>query len=105
MARTRPADRLSTIVDAAIEVFTAKGYRRTQMSDVAQAAGVSQGTLYNYVESKEALFFLLIDRGLGGARLPDSSELPIRTPTQEAIVARMRERLRISMRLPELQRA
>jgi AcrR family transcriptional regulator len=62
MAR-RPETQLSDLIEAAIEVFIAKGYRRTHMADVARAAGVSQGTLYNYVESKEALFYLILDRG------------------------------------------
>ena len=81
MARRRPPDRLPQIIDAAIDVFIRKGYRRTQMSDVARAAGVSQGSLYNYVESKDALFYLIIDRGFTGAPLPATAEFPIRTPS------------------------
>jgi len=102
MPRRRPSDRLRRIIDAAIDVFTLKGYRRTQMSDVARAADVSQGTLYNYVESKEALFFLIIDRGLSDAPLPTEDELPIRTQTPEATVARMRERMSAVLRFPVL---
>jgi AcrR family transcriptional regulator len=69
-----PADestaRLQQLVDAATDVFATNGYRRTQMAAVAMAAGVSPGTLYNYVESKEALFRLVIERSVGPLEMP-----------------------------------
>jgi AcrR family transcriptional regulator len=55
-----PSDRLEEIVAGAHAVFAARGYRRTQMADVAERVGVSPGTLYNYVEGKEALFSLAL---------------------------------------------
>src|ERR1700682_4298726 len=93
MARRRSQNRLAELIDAAIEVFVAKGYRRTQMADVARAASVSQGTLYNYVESKEALFALILDREFSNAPLPTPKELPIPPPPLEATVKRLRERM------------
>ena len=44
------------ILEAALAVFTQKGYHATNVSDVAAQAGVSQGTIYWYFESKEELF-------------------------------------------------
>lgn len=105
MPRARPPDRLARLMDAAVEVFIARGYRRTQMADIARAAGVSQGTLYNYVESKEALFFLIIDRGFTGADPPGSGELPIHTPAPGATIVRARTRINAALRLSELERA
>ena len=105
MSRSRPPQRLAQLMDAAIEVFIAKGYRRTQMADVARAAGVSQGTLYNYVESKEALFYLIIDRGLIGAMPPSLGEQKIRTPAPGETIARLRHRINTELRVPELERA
>src|SRR5262245_15228313 len=58
MARKIPADRFDQLVDVATQVFIEQGYRRTQMADVAEAMGIAKGTLYLYVESKEALFDL-----------------------------------------------
>ncbi len=43
------------ILEAAMAVFLAKGMGTTTMQDIAQAADVSQGTLYNYFPSKESL--------------------------------------------------
>src|SRR5438093_4646249 len=59
MARRFPDDRFERLIDCAADVFIDRGYRRTQMADVAAALGVARGTLYLYVESKEALFDLV----------------------------------------------
>jgi AcrR family transcriptional regulator len=49
-------ERRQQILSAALTVFSQKGYHATNVSDVAAQAGVSQGTIYWYFESKEALF-------------------------------------------------
>jgi AcrR family transcriptional regulator len=51
-AEARPAE----ILDAALTVFSARGFAAAKLDDVAKEAGVSKGTLYLYFESKEALF-------------------------------------------------
>ena len=56
MARSIPKDRFQDLLEAATAVFLEQGYRRTQMADVAARMGVAKGTLYLYVESKDALF-------------------------------------------------
>jgi AcrR family transcriptional regulator len=48
-------ERRRQILDAALEVFTQKGFNAATVSDVAARAGVSQGTIYWYFESKEEL--------------------------------------------------
>lgn len=51
-------DRLLT---AAVEVFAAKGYTATRVSDIVGQAGVAQGTFYLYFRSKQAIFEELLD--------------------------------------------
>jgi len=48
------------IVDGARRVFLAKGFDAASMSDVAEEAGVSKGTLYVYFANKEDLFADLV---------------------------------------------
>ena len=72
MPRTIPPQRFDELVRKATEVFIARGYRRTQMADIAEAVGVSKATLYLYVESKEALFALCVRH----ANDPNALELP-----------------------------
>jgi AcrR family transcriptional regulator len=48
--------RRAHIRDASIPLFVRNGFGETTMSAVADAAGVSHGTVFLYFESKEALF-------------------------------------------------
>ncbi len=43
------------ILEAAIAVFAEKGYHAAKMADIAVAAGMGKGTLYEYFSTKEAL--------------------------------------------------
>jgi AcrR family transcriptional regulator len=50
------------ILDAAARVFAEKGFRSAKVQEVARAAGVAHGTVYNYFPSKEELLLALLDR-------------------------------------------
>ena len=51
----RNAQRIEQILQAALQCFLAKGFHQTSMRDIAQAAGVSLGNLYNHFPGKEAI--------------------------------------------------
>jgi AcrR family transcriptional regulator len=104
VARRVPEDRLEQLVDCATRVFIDKGYAGTQMADVAAVLGVAKGTLYLYVESKEALFDLVAR--LADAERPFAQQpLPVRTPKPGATLDYVRERLAQGQALPALARA
>jgi TetR/AcrR family fatty acid metabolism transcriptional regulator len=46
-----------SIIQAAIEVFSKKGFQAAGISEIAQRAGVADGTIYQYFKNKEDLFF------------------------------------------------
>lgn len=48
-------DRKAEIVREAERLFTERGFTRTRMSDIAEAAGVTKGLLYWYFENKQSL--------------------------------------------------
>ena len=48
-------ERHRALVSAALRVFAEHGYHRATMQTVADAAGVSKGSLYDYFDSKEQL--------------------------------------------------
>ena len=56
--------RTFAILDAAFHVFSVNGYHNATVDDIAQEAGVSKGTCYQYFESKEDIFVATIDRTL-----------------------------------------
>ncbi len=75
------------------------------MADIAREMGVAHGSLYNYVESKEALFFLLVDQwGRADLDLGDR-ELPLKTPPMDSIVRRLRQRVAETFTLTALDAA
>ncbi|HEL4112169.1 TPA: TetR/AcrR family transcriptional regulator [Stenotrophomonas maltophilia] len=51
----RNEQRIAQILQAALRCFLAKGFHQTSMRDIAQAAGVSLGNLYNHFPGKEAI--------------------------------------------------
>jgi AcrR family transcriptional regulator len=50
------------ILQAALELFTERGFHGTAMPLVAERAGVAAGTIYRYFESKEALVNALFQK-------------------------------------------
>jgi TetR/AcrR family fatty acid metabolism transcriptional regulator len=48
------------IMQAAIKVFSRKGYSPAALDEVAKGAGIAKGTLYLYFQDKEDLFFSTI---------------------------------------------
>lgn len=50
----------AAIMEAALELFASKGFSRTSISDIAKAAGISKGLMYNYFESKEQLLHAIV---------------------------------------------
>ena len=57
----RRDERRDAIKQAAIVVFSEKGYHGAKVSDIVQHVGVAQGTFYLYYKGKEQIFGELID--------------------------------------------
>ncbi|HWB79752.1 MAG TPA: helix-turn-helix domain-containing protein [Nannocystaceae bacterium] len=55
------ASRRSEILAAATRVFTEKGLSRAKVTDIAAAASLSNGLLYHYFTSKEAVFEAIVE--------------------------------------------
>jgi len=45
-----------TIIEAAEELFSLRGYHNTQVMDIVKSVGMSAGTFYNYFKDKRDLF-------------------------------------------------
>ncbi|MEY2430936.1 MAG: hypothetical protein QOC92_661 [Acidimicrobiaceae bacterium] len=80
----RPKARLDDIVESATRSFSEKGYRRTLITDVASDLGIAPGTIYTYVESKDALFHLVVERASGVTTTPPSLPVPSPDPGDTA---------------------
>ena len=105
MPRAIPADRFQSLIDAATVVFLEQGYRRTQVADVAASMGLAKGSVYTYVESKEALFDCVLRYADRTHRIELPETLPVTTPLPGATLEEVQRRLAEEGALPVLTAA
>jgi AcrR family transcriptional regulator len=55
-------ERRELLVQAAIQVFLEKGFHNATVRDIGRAAKMTQGTIYNYVSSKDDILYMVCDR-------------------------------------------
>lgn len=70
--KTLVSKRRSQITTAALNLFLEKGYHATTIRDIARRSGVNQGSLYDYVQNKEDILKILLEKTF----LP-SDEIPV----------------------------
>jgi AcrR family transcriptional regulator len=70
------------IIDSTLELLAKRGLHDTIVDDIAIGAGVSRATLYQYFESKDALFLEMVDES-GSELLRVVAELGVLGPTAE----------------------
>ena len=77
----RKGGKYQSILDAAVKVIAANGYGNSQINKIAREAGVADGTVYIYFDSKEEMMIDVFNDFLGGfieeirlemAQIPDS---------------------------------
>ncbi len=63
--------RMLQLINAAEDIFLAKGYHAATMNDVAKAAGMSKKTVYTIIESKAELFGALLTHRKSLLKFPE----------------------------------
>lgn len=53
------------ILDAASKLFQQRGYRKTDMDDIAQAVGLARNSLYRYYRNKDFILLACVERDMG----------------------------------------
>jgi TetR/AcrR family transcriptional repressor of nem operon len=79
------------VLDAAMEVFWAKGYESTSMADLLAATGLHKGSLYQAFGDKHSLFIAAIKRYIDNIRTEMSSVLMGGDTAAKGIRAAMRK--------------
>ena len=57
-------EKMTLIMDVALEHFSNIGFHATTINHIAKHAGISKGLLYNYFKSKEDLLAAILNRSL-----------------------------------------
>ncbi|MBU7316952.1 TetR/AcrR family transcriptional regulator [Paenibacillus oleatilyticus] len=52
----------SKLIDAALRTFSRKGFSESTTKDIAKEAGVTDGLIYHYFQSKEDLLWAILDK-------------------------------------------
>ena len=93
MARVVDRDaKRGQIIEAAAGVFARKGFEAALIGDVAVAAGVSKGSLYDYFDSKERLFFAVFERGQRQVLAASAAQCPSGASAKEKMVTSPKRR-------------
>ena len=108
MAHDKPETRIQkknreAILDGALDVFSAKGFRGATLDEIATAAGLSKPNLLYYFASKEAIYRALIEAVLDDWLAPLSAIDRTGEPVEE-IVAYVLRKLEMSREMPRESR-
>jgi len=85
-------ERRRQILDGARRVFASRGYHETNISHICDDLGIARGTLYQYFDSKKAVFAAIVEDLLERVRAAVRAEAPPELPsgmtfTREQVVA------------------
>lgn len=87
--RTRRDD----IIEAAIRVFAAQGYRRTSMRDIAAEAGLSKAGVYHHVRTKEELLVHLYEKNMAETLAADRAVVSSGLSPEDTLRGLLRNRI------------
>ena len=88
------AENRSRILEAAKDLFAQNGYDRTTTRDVARAAGIATGTLFNYFPTKEQIVAALAGDAVAAAHAEASTLNPQPQTLEEQLFALTARELR-----------
>jgi len=86
------AVRSEHILDAAANLFAERGFHRTTTRDIAEAANVAEGTLYNYFASKDDLLMGIMRKLSDSLESTDRGETGIPDDAREYLHSLMHDR-------------
>ena len=106
--RRAPEGRRGDILSASLAEFEVNGFERARMDTIAEAAGLSKGSIYRYFPDKEALFAATVlsalDDSLAHFRLgsPQDPDSALRRLWQLTTDRRFAASYRLSLAHPDL---
>ena len=80
----RSRETIKTILGAAAQILIAQGYEKATTNRIAECAGYSVGTLYQYFDDKEDIYGELIDQALVEL-MKAAVNCPIQTSLEETL--------------------
>ncbi len=102
----RAQETIGVVLEAAAQVLEREGYARATTNRIAEIAGVSVGTIYQYFSNKDEIFDALIRREIDGLQrlLRDAAPDP-QEPIADALRSLLRALVRAQPEAPALYRS
>ncbi len=91
------AERRRRILEAALDLFARNGFHRTSTCQIARAAGVAEGTIFNHFPTKKDLLVAAAAQVVDDYFREESEALPA-GPTLEALRETFHSRLELALR-------
>jgi TetR/AcrR family fatty acid metabolism transcriptional regulator len=76
-------NRLDAIIEAAKKVFAEKDFAKATISEIASLAGVADGTIYEYFQSKEDILLSIATNRLGSYLAQAAGAFDIKSPDRK----------------------
>ncbi len=103
--KRRPGERPGEILEAALDLFSEKGFAATRLEDVAARAGLSKAAIYLYFDDKVALLKAIVQEmataNIGAVRAMAAAHQGPVAPLLERVLLLLGDRIGHS-RLPDL---
>jgi AcrR family transcriptional regulator len=97
---------IEAILEAAAQLLVDDGVEAASTNRIAERAGVSVGSLYQYFPSKEAVLFALVDRHVASMQklLDEKGETLLGSPLEEGVAAYVTAMFEAHRLAPKLHR-
>lgn len=107
--QARARETVDTILEAAVDLLSSRGYARTSTNHIARRAGVSVGSFYQYFPNKDAVLAALMARHLAAVESAVTASLQSlrdpRVPLREGIRSLLESLRDVHEAEPRLSRA
>jgi TetR/AcrR family fatty acid metabolism transcriptional regulator len=98
----RSHEKYERILEAALEVFAAKGFHEAKVTEIARTAGIADGTIYLYFKNKDDLLISLFESRLEQINSGLRAQLAETSNPSEQVESFIRYHLRLAEQSPML---
>ncbi|MDD2401233.1 MAG: TetR/AcrR family transcriptional regulator [Clostridia bacterium] len=95
MSRTNNHPKRDSIMDAGLKIFSEKGFHMAKIEEIAHEAGVGKGTVYEYFESKEQLFKIIVTEGIDEFNVKVDKQIKKEKTTRGKLMAIMKQNIQV----------
>lgn len=94
MKQERHDEKKQVLLDAAVSVFTQKGFGAATMREIASAAGLTTGALYHHFRNKEDLFYHAVKEAMFFTKRLSATDAASKPKSNESMLREISDRVK-----------